>query len=549
MNTHRVLAGAVVSEEVHVVFGLMGDANMDLLADLHGSEARVVQGRHENAVVAMADGYSRATGKVGVCSVTCGPGVTQIGTSLTASVRHRTPLVVLAGDTPIGDAFHLQEFDIGPFVRSTGAAYRRILSPRSAAESVHAAFHQARSERRPVVLGLPADVQQAPSPEDTVSAAPVPVPSLAPIPPDGGQLDALAELLARSDRPVLLAGAGCVHARAEEALVELANRSGALLATTLRARDMFRRHDYNAGIAGGFATERARNAFAEADLVVAFGATLGHYTTDGGTLFPKATIVQVDIAPSSYAEGIRTGDKHVRGDARLTAEELSRRFADTGSTRGFHRTVRRGFLPGPPVDAEPEIDIEPGQIDPRSLMRELGRCIPHDVNLVIGVGHFWHFAVMYLHGPKPERWHFTYDFGAVGQGLATAIGIALADQERPVVLIEGDGSLLMNLQELETAAREDVSMLVLAMNDGAYGAEVHKLRARGADASLADFGRPNLAAVAQAFGHQGVTIRDSTELRRLVESQRSTGGMTLVDVPVSTEVVSPPYRRAYSDRP
>lgn len=545
MKVFEAVAAAVEREDMAALFGLMGDGNMDLMGHLAtGTSLRVIQARHESAAVAMADGHARATGDVGVCSVTCGPGITQIPTSLTASARHGTPMVVLAGDTPIADAFNLQELDLGPLVRATGAAYRPLREPDRAMEEVHRAFLQARQERRPVVLGLPIDVQEADFPWGL--DAPTSLELLPPGPsglPEPELVDRLADRLSSAERPVLLAGTGAVAASATAALRRLGERTGSLLATTLRAKGAFAGDEFDAGIAGAFATETSRELFVDADVVVGFGATMGHFATEGGYLFPAAHLTQVDLAPRAIHEGIRVADDHVVGDARLVAEQLLERV--DGPQQGFRTEEVRRRLPAPPVENEPEIDLEPGSLDPRDVMRALTDVLPEDAFVVVGAGHFWHFPVQYLTGGG--RWEFTYDFGVVGQGLPTAIGVAIADR-RPIVLIEGDGSLLMNVQELETAHRHGIHLLVVAMNDGAYGAEVHKLSAKGGDGTTAIFGRPDLAAVARAFGLVGHHLDRVEDLQGLVREHLSSGETTLIDVPMSTRVLSPQYRRLYLGR-
>lgn len=542
MNVTEAIAEAVAREGTTALYGLMGDGNMELMERLAvGSNVRVVQARHENAAVAMADGHARVTGDVGVCSVTCGPGVTQIPTSLTASVRHGTSMVVLAGDTPLADAFNLQEFNLAPLVAATGAGYRALADADSAVDEVHRTFLQARMERRPVVLGLPIDLQAEDFPWgiDAPTSADLQPPAASGLPaPDA--VNRLVEALRTSERPILLAGAGAVASGAIDVLRRLGEATGSLLATTLRAKGAFADDPFSAGIAGAFATEVARALFVEADLVVGFGAAMGHFTTEGGYLFPTARVVQVDLAPRGLHEGLRVADDHVVGDARTVAEQVLSQLHDR--RLGYRRDDVRARLPAPPVNVEPHVDLESGAVDPREVMRSLTDVLPKDAFVVVGAGHFWHFPVQYLQGGG--RWEFTYDFGVVGQGLPTALGIAVA-QDRPVVLIEGDGSLLMNIQELETAHRHGLRVLVVAMNDGAYGAEVHKLSAKGRDGSTAVFGRPDLAGLAQAFGLRGHHLFEAGDMHDIVVEHLAGDTTTVVDVPMSSRVLSPQYRRLY----
>jgi thiamine pyrophosphate-dependent acetolactate synthase large subunit-like protein len=186
--------------------------------------------------------------------------------------------------------------------------------------------------------------------------------------------------------------------------------------------------------------------------------------------------------------------------------------------------------------------LEPDTLHPLDVMRELDRAMPAGASLVIGVGHFWWFPAVTLTRPDPSATFYTYDFGTIGQAMPTAIGVAVATG-RPVVVVDGDGSFLMNIQELETVARERIPLTVVVLNDGAYGAEVHRLGARGGDPDLARFGRPDLAAVARAFGLGGARLAAPGDLGRAIATA---GGTSLViDVPMSDTVVSEPYQRMF----
>ena len=189
---------------------------------------------------------------------------------------------------------------------------------------------------------------------------------------------------------------------------------------------------------------------------------------------------------------------------------------------------------------------EPGTVDPAAVIAALDAgAAAGDALLVYGVGHFWSFAVMGLHRPSPARHLHAYGFGAVGHGLPTAIGAAVA-ANRPVVLVEGDGSLLMHVGELSTIAKENLDLLVLVMNDGGFGSEIHKLNFKGADGELARFGRDDFAGIARGFGIEGHTLADPAEVAGLVAAHHERGGPTVIDVPMSKPARSRRPRAARS---
>jgi acetolactate synthase I/II/III large subunit len=548
MKVYETLAEAFVAEGTDTVFGLMGDGNMFWMGAIaERSPVRVIHARHENMAVAMADGYSRLSGRVGVCSVTCGPGMTQIATSLTAAVRHASPIVVFAGDTPLGAAFHLQEFEQRPYVESTGARFIGVTSTDRLAEDVQQAFALARNCRLPVVLSVPYDLQDRESDwtlEYQRSDAIVVNPQR--LGADPSVLAEAAELIAGARKPIILAGRGAVAAGARDAAVRLGEQTGALLATSLRAKDWFDGQTFNAGICGAFATDAARELFVDADLVIGIGARLGYYTTEAGYLFPEAKIIQIDIEPHPYLDGQRTADTFLHADARSGVEALTAELAGRlgGAARIGYRTPENADrLARIDVDGA-EYELEPHTVDPRTAVAEFDEAVPKHWTTVIGAGHYWNFTVPILRGREPQTYVYTYDFGVIGQGLPNAIGASIAGPQ-PVALIEGDGSLLMNIQELETIARHDIPLLIVAMNDGAYGAEVHKMRSKSVSGEEAVFGRPDLAAVARSFGVRGHTVTAPGQLRDAVETHLADPIPTLIDVHMSANVLSRQYRRLF----
>ena len=314
-----VLAQAFVAERVDLLFTLMGDANMywsAAMADMPG--VRLVHARHEHCACSMAHGYAMATGKVGVASTTCGPGFTQVMTALAQAARGNVPLVVFAGDSPMGAAWYLQEIDMAPLARATGAHFVAVRSIDSLLDNVREAFHVAATERRPVVLSVPMDLQRQ---EYPYMADYVPAADLGPMAqrprPDPTMVDRLVDMIAEAEKPIIIAGRGATRSGAREALEALAERSGALLATSLLGKGLFEDNPYHLGIAGTFASDYARERFVESDLVIGVGAGLGHYTTEGGYLYPGARAVQIDLNPRGLWQGLRTADLHIRADARL----------------------------------------------------------------------------------------------------------------------------------------------------------------------------------------------------------------------------------------
>ncbi|MBS0244014.1 MAG: thiamine pyrophosphate-binding protein, partial [Proteobacteria bacterium] len=328
LKTQDMLALAFEAEGVDTLFTLMGDANMYWsTAMMQRPGMRVIHARHESCAVSMAEGYYRATGKVGVASTTCGPGFTQIMTSLTMAARANVPLVVFAGDSPIAAAWYLQQIDMAPLTLGTGAAYVPIKHIDRLLDNVREAFQIAQVERRPVVLSVPMDMQKLPWPhltdytpsKELVPAAQRPI-------PDPAIVDRVCDMIAKAEKPIILSGRGVTRSGAREDVEALAEQSGALLATSLLGKGLYDTNPYGIGIAGAFASDFAREQFAEADLVIGIGVGLGHYTTEGGYLYPGAQVVQIDTNPRGLWQGLKTADLHVRADAKAGAAAILNRL-------------------------------------------------------------------------------------------------------------------------------------------------------------------------------------------------------------------------------
>jgi thiamine pyrophosphate-dependent acetolactate synthase large subunit-like protein len=536
---YEALADAFVAEGVDLHFTLMGDGNMHLASDLAGRcGVRTIHTRHEHAAVAMATAHAKATGKVGTASVTMGPGFAQTTAALTTAARARLPLVMFAGDTPTTARWALQQFDQAPVVHATGSRHVPLRSAAKALDDMREAFWFARSERRPVVVSAPIDLQRGVLPGDRSYAAADLLRPYIP-PPAAGDLEGLASRLDRAACPIFIAGRGAIDAGPD--IAELARRCGALLSTTLPARGLFDTVEFSLGIAGGFATDVARELFAACDLVVAFGASLGHHTADGGKLFPKAYVIQVDPDPEGYRQGLRVASDHLAADAGEVARAL---LGLVTPKVGLRTEATARYITENSLDAY-QFPSDPGTVDPRRFIAEIDAVVPNDWTIIASTGHSFYFSTALTRGRSPRKFHSILDFGAIGSNLAYAIGIAAGQADGKVLLFDGDGSFLMQIQELETICRHRIRLLACVLNDGAYGAELHKLRAEGVDASATVFGRPPLAAVARGFGLRAETLQTTDRLAQLFEAHEAAGEAEVWDVHVSQSVVSPYYRREH----
>jgi thiamine pyrophosphate-dependent acetolactate synthase large subunit-like protein len=542
-RVYDILARAFTQEGVRMCFALLGDANMNWAARLAEAGCRMVYVRHEHCALAAAMAYARKSRDVGVASVTCGPGVTQLITALPAAVRAHLPVVVFAGEAPLKSGWYNQELDQAPLITATGTAYHRLHLPERMPVAVRDAFLQARRERRPVVIGIPFDLQarawegapKLPTPSHEL------LPRYSPMASHPEDVARAAQLVAGAERVVVLAGLGAVEAGAGPACRALAAKTGGLLSTTLPARGLFHEDPFCIGISGSFTPEVGLEYLGQADLVIAVGCSLAYHAGGGGQLWPKAKMLQIDIDPVAVSQGQEVARHHMRVDARLGVEALT--AALPARTRGWRSDAMAARI----RDSKPDshvFEIEPGLLDPRDVVEALEKSLPRDWEMVNSGGHCsWFFAQM---PSRPQEKFLTIrEFGAIGNGISFAMGVAAARPDRTVVLFDGDGSLMMHVQELETIRRHRLNILIVVMNDGAYGSEVHKLRSEGLPEDGSVFGYCDFAAIARGFGLGGQTFKSLDGLRERVAEFAKGGGAAVWDFHVSDKVVSPTIRRAH----
>jgi len=542
-RVYDILAKAFMQEGVRTCFALLGDANMNWAARLAGEGCRMIYVRHEHCALAAAMAYARKTREVGVATVTCGPGVTQLITALPAAVRAHLPLVVFAGEAPLKSGWYNQEIDQAPLITATGAAYHRLHMPERMPVAIRDAFLQARRERRPVVVGIPFDLQDRPwnGPADLPKPSHQILPRPSPIPPHPDDVAKAAQLVSGAERIVVLAGLGAAEAGAGAACRQFAAKTGALLATTLPARGLFHDDPFCIGISGSYTPEVGIEYLAQADLVIAVGCSLAYHAGGGGQLWPKAKMLQIDVDPVAVSQGQVVAGHHLRADARLGVEAL------TAALPKGTKPWRTDAMAARIRDSKPDsmkFDLAPGLLDPRDVIEALEKALPGDWEMVNSGGHCsWFFAQM---PSRPQENFLTIrEFGAIGNGISFAMGVAAARPDRTVVLFDGDGSLMMHVQELETIRRHGLRILIVVINDGAYGSEVHKLRSEGMPEGGSVFGYCDFAGIAKGFGLAGRTFKDLADVSKAVKEFGASGRAAVWDFHVSDKVTSPTIRRAH----
>lgn len=526
---------------VECVFGLMSDETATLIAAIDAAGIRFVSARHENNAVAMAEGFSTSSGALGVALLGRGPATANglHGTVYARKTGSRVLLMLGAGPAlppdPNGLGPDTKALDTVAVLHAAGVRHMTIHQAGTAAPLLRQAAALAHQGLMAVVL--PMNVLNASTTAETVQDM-VPPPMRKPMPPRAAAIEAAAALLHKARRPLVLAGHGAHRAGAREALIRLADHLGAALATTMKAKDLFRGHPFDCGVVGSFSHGAGRRLIDQADCIVAFGAGLNQRTTSQGTSLPiDAPLIQVDTSREALGRWLHC-DVAIAGDARLAAERL---IESVPQRAPAEMPLRAPALHRVLAEFNPESEFEPRHtartLDPRTVGIVLDGLLPADRNIVYDAGNFLQCAP-YLGVPGPAHIKQASDFSSIGMGFGTALGFAIGDPSRTTALFIGDGAFLMTLSELETTAREGVPLVVIVMNDAAYGAELHVLRLRGMPVATTQFPDVDYASVAACFGFQTATVRTLDELRALGPLLAAPDGPVLVDCKINGAVAA-----------
>ncbi|MDV3221816.1 thiamine pyrophosphate-binding protein [Intrasporangium sp.] len=531
MLVAEAVGRALVAAGIDHVFGVVGSGNFHVTNAMVAAGARFVASRHEGGGATMADAYARTSGRPAALTVHQGCGLTNAMTGIAEAAKSRTPLVVVAAEaTQPRSNFYVDQPGLAAAV---GAVARRVTSADSAVTDTVAAVATAVHQRVTVVLNLPLDVQGLEVPPESRPDAAVLPPPPPPPAPSTADVERLAAAVSGAERPVFVAGRGARSGTARDALVAVAERSGALLATSAVAKGLFHDDPWSLDVSGGFASPLAVELIRGADLVVGWGCALNMWTMRHGTLIaPGATVVQVDDTAEALGAH-RELTFAVHGDVALTAAALDE--ALLGADLGDGAAGRPGYR-SPEVGERlrrelgwhhvPFEDTSTSDlIDPRTLSLALDDVLPSERVVAVDSGNFMGYPSMYLRVPDERGFCFTQAFQSIGLGLATAIGAALAQPDRLPVAALGDGGLLMSAAELDTVRRLGLPMVVVVYNDEAYGAEVHHFGPGGHPLDTVTFPETDLAAIARGYGFTGVTVRtadDLTSIREWLDGPRDT---------------------------
>lgn len=532
------------------VFGVPGGAVLPLVDALSQQpDMPFIVTRHESAAIHAADGFARASGKPGVALVTSGPGGTNALTGLMTAMTDSTPLVVLVGQVPTGligtDAF--QEADLFTMALPVVKHSWKVTHADEAARIIKEAYHLAAAGRPgPVLVELPKDVQWAEERHPDVSWTTAS--ETVPWRPDPIQKARLASYLRRARRPVFYVGGGVTASGTADWIRTWAERYHAPVTTTLMGLGAFPAdHPLSLGMLGMHGTYAANHAIQEADLIIALGVRFDDRVTGRVDEFaPNARIVHVEVDPAERNK-IVTPDITLRGDLRevlpaLDAMVPSRHHAEWVETIHGWQAEHPLRVPGAP----------PRRLASAQVLQRLNEWLTDDDVVVTDVGQHQMWAALFVPRRVPRRFLTSGGAGTMGYGLPAAMGAQMARKDRGrVVLIAGDGSFQMNLQELATVAQYQIPITILLMNNGGHGMVrqwqdlFHGQRRHGVALKNPDF-----VDLARVFGIHGLTVETEEALAETWQSLTALSGPVLVEVKIDpNEMVYPmvPSGRSLSE--
>lgn len=524
---YSVVADEIYNSGLRDVFGLMGEGNLDLLCDLQERYGvRYVGSRHDAGAVSMAVGYANATGGLGLATLTYGPAIANCIGAIISAVRSSAQILVLTSHNPVDDWKNLQRMDQEALIAGAEATLIMIDRAEDVQHAVTRAFALISRIRKPVVLSflsslLREDVPVAdgPPPEE-------PQPALPAI--DEGQFRKFEAALGGAKRPAILIGRGAVLAGAVPSLLKLAERLNAVVTTSLLAAGAAEGNERSLGVCGGFGSARTNKILKYADVVAVFGAGLNMWTTRGGKAFPQAQLLHCDWNAAAFERSQVNSDVRLVADAGIATDRL---LADLPQARD-----RRVWWNVDIGDIEPEELPATDRLHPTAVSRRLDAILPANRTVTTDGGHFFEFPIRELKVQDQRGFLFTPSFGCIGLGLSSAIGAAVARPDRVSVAICGDGGLMMALPEFDTAVRAKLPMVVIVMNDEAYGAEIKHLEHRGWNLDYARFVNPDLPAVARALGGDGIDVRTLADLDLVEAALANLQRPLLIDIHVDGSV-------------
>ena len=545
MSGAQALLESLERQNVDVIFGILGGAILPVYDALCGNQKiRHILARHEQGAAHAAEGYARASGRPGVCMATSGPGATNLVTGIANAYMDSSPIIALTGQVPSGgvntsymigrDAF--QEADIiGITTPITKANYQ----PRTVAEIpviVNTAFHIATTGRPgPVLIDLPKNVQagiaevELTDKIDARGYKPV-------IDPDLAKISEAADLLAKAEKPIILAGGGVIISQASDELMQISDLLMAPVATTFMGKGAFPEvHPMSVGSIGMHGNPAANRLMSEADVLLAVGTRFSDRATANlDTFASNAKKIHLDIDNAEIGKNIEV-DVPIVGDAKVSLKILYSAVAkklQKNEGKAWTKRVKEAK-----EQLSPLLKEMPKDLVPKALLTELRKLLPENTIVTTEVGQNQMWSALYFKALKPRTFISSGGLGTMGFGFPAALGAKVACPDRPVVDIAGDGSFIMTEHELACSVTENIPVTVIVLNNSVLGMVAQWQRMLYKRRYMAvNLGKtPDFVKLAEAYGAQGFRVTSIEEFQKAVKTALNSKVTTVIDVPIGSE--------------
>ncbi|MEA5464163.1 biosynthetic-type acetolactate synthase large subunit [Leptothoe sp. PORK10 BA2] len=532
------LLDSLVRHGVRHVFGYPGGAILPVYDELYKFEQRGdiqhILVRHEQAAAHAADGYARATGQVGVCIATSGPGATNLVTGIATAQMDSVAMVAITGQVPRGaigsDAF--QETDIFGITLPIVKHSYVVRDPRQMAEIVAEAFYIALSGRPgPVLIDVPKDVGLEEFDYAPVEPRSITIPGYKPTTKGNPrQIQNAIALLQAAKKPLLYVGGGAVISGAHAEIAQLAEHFQIPVTNTLMGKGAFNEHSPLAvGMLGMHGTAYANFAVSECDLLVAIGARFDDRVASNLEKFAQhAQVIHIDIDPAEVGK-CKVPDVPIVGDVKTVLTELLSRLgqpADPAQTGAWRARIDQWK-----ADYPLKIPTYTDKLSPQRVIAEVGRQVP-DAFYTTDVGQHQMWAAQFLKN-GPRKWISSAGLGTMGYGMPAAMGVQMGVGDNPVICISGDASFQMNLQELATLAQYNIKVKTVIVNNGWQGMVRQWQQGfygeRYASSNM-EVGMPDFEKLAEAFGVKGISVKSADQLEQAIADMMAHDGPVLLDV-------------------
>ena len=533
----QMIVEILIDEGVTMAWGVTGGAILPVYDALYlnRDKIKLIDTRHEQGAVHMAEGFAKSTGKVGVCVVTSGPGATNIVTGLADAYMDSVPLVAITGQVPtalIGtDGF--QEADVVGITRSCTKHNYLVKNIQELPQIVRDAFFIARTGRPgPVLIDIPKDIAAASAEVEIPSKASIPLSKFVPT-ADISQIDKIAELIKHAKKPLIYAGGGVVNAGASEELYKFARKTNIPVTLTLMGLGAYPATDRQfIDMLGMHGSYRANMALTHCDLLLAIGSRFDDRVTGKLSEFsPHSKKAHIDVDPTSIGKNVKV-DAHVLGDMRFILKDLTKKVGSKDYDAWYDELD--SWHTNHPLAYQQD---SKGPVLPQFAIDEIYRITKGDAYIATEVGQHQMWAAQYYKFNKPRRWLTSGGLGTMGFGFPAAIGAAFAHPNATVVDVAGDGSFQMTLQELAIVKEYELNVKVIIINNKFMGMvkQWQDLFFDKRYASTSIPAQPDFVKLAEAYGIAGYRAETPKDTTKVLEEALTKKGPCIVDVVVDAE--------------